>query len=235
MVSKSMSPHPTRTWCRWERSPFGRACNANNVTNNKIDSVMNLFMGLELCYKSNSFGGLHQKLYYICADMRQKLFLLAALLLFSFPLHAQWFVGGAVSFNNSQLNHTTNINFRPDIGYGFGKVNVGVVFLAEYYRFSEDNVTEWNLGISPYAQYYFWSSGILSLFLEGGVAFTRYITREEPYTRWVPYLTPGMEITLTDHWSVVGYLGRIGYDSFSKTVEIGVEMENFAVGVYYNF
>ena len=50
-----------------------------------------------------------------------------------------------------------------------------------------------------------------------------------------PYLSPGMEIVLTDHWSFLGTLGRLDYDSFTKSFGFSVDGSAFSAGLYYNF
>ena len=101
---------------------------------------------------------------YICCSMRQKVILFAALLLLTIPVHAQWVVGGSFSFRTSASNKTNDIVFRPDVSYSFGKVSVGATLTVDCYNFYDQHRTDWSLGITPYVQYYLWSSGVLSFF-----------------------------------------------------------------------
>lgn len=172
---------------------------------------------------------------YICCSMRQKVILLAALLLLALPVHAQWTLGGSFSFRASAQNQTSDITFRPDVSYSFGKVSVGATLTADLYNFHKEKRTEWTLGITPYVQYYLWSNDVLSIFLEGGIPYYRTVNTDDAYHRFAPYLSPGLEISITDHWSVIGYLGRLEYDTRYKTLQFSAEMDSFGVGVYYSF
>ena len=172
---------------------------------------------------------------YICCSMRQKVILFAALLLLTIPVHAQWVVGGSFSFRTSASNKTNDIVFRPDVSYSFGKVSVGATLTVDCYNFYDQHRTDWSLGITPYVQYYLWSSGVLSFFLEGGIPYYRTINTDNSSHRFAPYVSPGLEISITDHWSVIGYLGRLEYDTQFKTFQFSAEMDSFGVGVYYSF
>lgn len=167
--------------------------------------------------------------------MKNKMLLLAALLLLSVPAQAQWCIGGFVSFSHSWRNKTSDFSFKPDVSYGFGNVSVGASLILERYSFYDEGRYDMYFGLAPYVQYYYWSTGPLSLLVEGGVQFTRNIAPDSVYNRWEPYLTPGLEFSLSDHWSLVGYLGRLEYDSYSKTFRIGLDAASFTFGVYYGF
>lgn len=168
--------------------------------------------------------------------MHKKLITLAALLLFAIPLHAQLYVGGAVSVSHSGSNQTFSTSFRPDIGYSFGRFAAGVAFLAETYTSLEeggDKTT--NLSLAPYVEYHFWSSDNLSLYVEGGVGHSRFVGFESRYSRWTPYLGLGVSFALTDHWTLEGQLGRLEYDSYFRNTQFNWSGDALSVGLYYTF
>ena len=64
---------------------------------------------------------------------------------------------------------------------------------------------------------------------------SRYISTFTSYWRFVPYLSPGIDIALTDHWSFLGTVGRLDYDSYNQSIGFSVDGSAFSAGVYYTF
>ena len=73
------------------------------------------------------------------------------------------------------------------------------------------------------------------LYAEGGVDLTRNIYPDSVYNRAQFYLCPGIEYSLTDHWALMGSLGRLEYDTYSRAFALGLDAANFSFGVYYSF
>lgn len=170
--------------------------------------------------------------------MKKILLTLLAALLLSLPSNAQWFVGGFARFMYSHdSGNSFSLNLAPDIGYSFGTLSVGASVNAYFFRGIDAEIyrPEWRLGLSPYLQYYFLQGEHVSLFLEGGVEFSYYTASDSREMRWAPYVTPGLDISLNDHWSVIGYIGRLEYDSVTKSITLGSDMGSFGLGLYYLF
>ncbi len=167
--------------------------------------------------------------------MKRKLFLLVFTLLLALPLHAQWYVGGAAGVSANFKDHYYGIDLRPDVGYAFDKVSVGVALSISHIG-SQGEVSSRSLGLTPYVQYYVWSSEVLSIFLEGGCTYSWNSFQDmSPYHCWEPYLSPGLEISISDHWSAVGYIGKLGYDSYLRSIDFNLDASAFQVGLYYSF
>ena len=163
-----------------------------------------------------------------------------ALLGLSREASAQLYIGGSLtahaSFNNSR---SIAVSVAPDIGYGFGNWNVGTMFNAYTYHDQEEPGTSLRLSVTPYAEYYFFSAGPVSLFAEAGIGllFTNDISDEAPHGQFFynPYLAPGIEISLTDHFSVMCHLGRLEWNSEINDISLTMSGESLALGLYYSF
>ena len=170
--------------------------------------------------------------------MYKKLTILAALLLlFSLPLRAQFYLGGAASVAHSGSYKSLTMSLRPDVGYSFGQLSVGVAAVFETYHSNLDESNTTSFGFSPYLQYFVWSSGNFSFYLEGGVGYYRLTSSapEDSFTRWTPYLAPGISFAVTEHWSLEGQLGRLEYNSHLRNTEFSWMGDDVRVGLYYTF
>lgn len=153
------------------------------------------------------------------------------------PASAQWILGGAFSVSHTGRDKSTSIDFRPDISYSFGRISVGLSSTINFYHALQDgeNDQTWDLSFAPYLQYSFWSDDHFSVFLEGGVQYARFISKTNPNSRWVPYLSPGVEFSFNDHWSLVTYLGRLEYDSSVRRISFNAAFDTISAGLYYSF
>lgn len=169
--------------------------------------------------------------------MKQRLLLLTVLLLFALPLHAQWCLGGAFSINHTGRDKSTSLDFRPDVSYSFGRLSVGLSSTINLYSALTDGKKDQTLNFSftPYLQYTFWSKEPFSFFLEGGLEFARVINDVNTYSHWLPYLTPGVEFSLSEHWALVTYLGRLEYDSHIRRISFNAAFDSITAGLYYYF
>ena len=79
----------------------------------------------------------------------------------------------------------------------------------------------------------------MSLFAEAGIGFlfTNDLVDETPKGQLFvnPYLAPGIEISLTDHFSVMCHLGRLECNSEIKDISLTMSGESLALGLYYSF
>ena len=141
---------------------------------------------------------------------------------------AQFYVGGSFHVSTRLADERgTSFSISPDIGYSVGNWCLGSSI--EWFSTGEGDGP--GLTVNPYAEYFFWSSGPLSFFVEGGIGLT-----------WcggfscTPYLAPGISFNISDRWSVMGHIGRLGYDSLEKTLEFSTSAASaLALGLYYSF
>ena len=172
--------------------------------------------------------------------MQKKWFIFVVLLFLAIPAQAQWFVGGNVSLHANFEDKSAGVVLRPDVGYTFkNNIAVGANLIVDYFGYtpSESEKRESNItfGLAPYIQYYFVHIGKFSFYLDGGLEVSRYTSQDTAYWRFIPYISPGLEISLTEHWAFLGTLGRLEYDSFNQNVRFSLEGSAFSAGLYYNF
>ena len=167
---------------------------------------------------------------------------LLSLLLFSTASFGQVYVGGSVRFDTTFTeNGTTAIDIAPDIGYSFGRWSVGVC-LTSYTNFdSQKGLSNFQFGLEPYAEYYFPVNSFLSLFIEGGAGF-RWINfnlsgeyPEDTSFNFIPYFSPGIQIDLSKHWSLLAHLGRLEWNNMQKTITFSASGDSISMGLYYSF
>ena len=146
-----------------------------------------------------------------------------ALLGLSREASAQLYIGGSLTahagFNNSR---SISVSIAPDA-----------------YNSEDEPGTSLRLSVTPYAEYYFFSAGPVSLFAEAGIGFlfTNDLVDEAPKGQLFvnPYLAPGIEISLTDHFSVMCHLGRLEWNSEINDISLTMSGESLALGLYYSF
>ena len=154
--------------------------------------------------------------------------------------NAQWFVGGYVRMDSYISNEgVSTIDISPDVGYTFGRWSVGVAFNSYVSFYFGKSFTSYNIGADPYAEYYFPINDFLSFFIEGGLGLRYHKYVEEGfdygYFNFIPYAAPGIEFMLSDHWSILGHIGRLQWDNHQKNISFSAEGQALSMGLYYNF
>ena len=163
-----------------------------------------------------------------------------ALLGLSEQANAQLYVGGSVGFHAGFTDDRfTSFAVSPDIGYGLGDWNFGAILNINTYTNKADGLSSMRLGITPYAEYYIFSAGPVSLFAEAGIGllYAMYFNPEDPKNQFIynPYLAPGIEVSLTDNFSVMCHLGRLDWDSETRNLGFSLSGEALSLGLYYSF
>lgn len=167
--------------------------------------------------------------------MKKILITLVLCCMAAWQAHAQFCIGGHISFSGNTQDKQFSVDFRPDFSYTFGKFSAGVTLRFDFFNNSE-NVNQIGWGFSPYLQYYFWELGRVSLLVEGGAAVNHLnYNNDNPQWQFEPYVSPGLSIDLTDHWSVMGYLGRLSWDSLYHSWNFNLSPEGYSLAVYYSF
>lgn len=170
--------------------------------------------------------------------MKRLLLLFILLTAASLPeVKAQWYLGGSLSWNAQLDRKDFAIDVLPEVGYSLGDWSFGTVVTLYWSR--SDNSGEMssylNIGLAPYVEYYFYSTGPLSFFAEGGLDALYRASDPENRWRFVPYLAPGMEFRLADHWSMVAHLGRLEWDSVINSLAFNLFGNNLSLGLLYSF
>lgn len=136
-----------------------------------------------------------------------KKFLLIAVLavLGAVSAKAQVRLGGEVSvwYNNDTEN--TSYAFMPEIGY---KLNDRWEVGTEIGFTGHSNQSGLNFKMAPFARYTFLRAGMFSMFGEGGFAVA---TSKHRDTAFNIGLRPGIDVELSEHWSLEAHLGFLGF------------------------
>ena len=173
-----------------------------------------------------------------------KKFLLIALLAVSaVAAKAQVYVGGQVGFWHNDDAKTTNIIIAPEVGYTFNeKWSAGVALQYGHYKADEYKMDAFT--ISPYARYTYFKSGIVNLFVDGGVDFAVAKPKDgDSATGFGIGFKPGVSLNVTENVSFVAHFGFLGYqdadDELSDVVTKGFGFDfsgnKLEFGFYYNF
>jgi opacity protein-like surface antigen len=149
-----------------------------------------------------------------------------AVLLVSFTMNAQGYIGGEIGFshlkNNSDKSKTTTFVLKPDVGF---KVNdtwsIGATVGFEFARQKDDQnycVDANSLELSPYVRCNAFKAGIFTFFIDATASIITMKTDKnweedgtESYSGWSVGLCPGISVAITDNVSLVAHTGGIGY------------------------
>lgn len=167
---------------------------------------------------------------------------LMSLFLFSTASFGQVYVGGSVRFDTSfSENGSTSIDIAPDIGYSFGRWSVGVCLTSYTSLDGSGKLSSFQFGFDPYAEYYFPVNSFLSLFIEGGLGL-RWMNfnltgeyPEETNFNFIPYFSPGIQVELSEHWSLLAHIGRLEWNNMQKAITFSASGDAISMGLYYTF
>ena len=173
-----------------------------------------------------------------------KKFLLLSVVAFSaIAAKAQVYVGGEVGFWHNDDAKSTQVTISPEVGYTFNeKWSAGVALGFSHYKQDESKVTAF--AINPYARYTYYKTGIVNLFVDGGVDFTTAKPKDgDSATAFGIGFKPGVALNVTDNISFVAHFGFLGYqdadDELSSVINKGFGFDfssyNMSFGFYYNF
>ena len=155
-----------------------------------------------------------------------KKFLLLAVVAFSaIAAKAQVYVGGGVGVWLNDDAKSTQVTISPEVGYTFNeKWSAGVALGFSHYKQDESKVTAF--AINPYARYTYYKTGIVNLFVDGGVDFTTAKPKDgDSATAFGIGFKPGVALNVTDNISFVAHFGFLGYqdadDELSSVINKG--------------
>lgn len=118
---------------------------------------------------------------------------------------AQVRLGGEVAVWYNSDSENTSYTIMPEIGY---KLN-NQWEVGTHIGFSGNSDQEGlNFKLAPFARYTFLRAGIFSMFGEGGFAVA---TAKHKDTAFNIGLRPGIDVELSEHWSLEAHLGFLGF------------------------
>ena len=170
---------------------------------------------------------------YICADVMKpklhfimkKILVILALSLVALSAKAQVYVGGSLAFAGS--GNAAAFSIAPEAGYCFDDSMAAGLSLG--LGFGNGATT---LSIDPYFRYYFAEVGPVRFFGDAHFNFTHTMAGDASASTWGIGVRPGISVNLTDSWSIVAHVARLGYygGAFGFNLNTGS-----SIGVYYAF
>lgn len=127
-------------------------------------------------------------------------------------MNAQVYVGGTAGFwrNDKDDADETSFTIAPEIGYNLSeKWAIGAEFGYTYAK--DPSVKENTAFIAPYARYTYCETGIVRLFLDGGVGFASTKFDDKRTNGYEIGIKPGVAIKLNDKFSLITKVGFLGY------------------------
>lgn len=161
---------------------------------------------------------------------------------------AQLYVGGSVKAWRDGTEHVTTAAILPEIGYNLSdQWAVGTVIGWDHSHASDFNSNLFK--VEPYARFTYLKSGIVGLFIDGGVDLGFGKTKEngessDTAVTWGLGLKPGISLALTENFSFVAHFGFLGYKGANDAAKVAGHPDewglNFSgndlkIGFYYTF
>ncbi len=166
-------------------------------------------------------------------------------------MQAQVYVGGSFALEawsgqkSSKIGDKSETVFKlmPEIGYNLNdEWAIGTVIGYESDKVNGvQNTSESAFSIAPYARYTYLKSGKVSLFVDGGLAFTS--ASKADWTSISVGFQPGLAVSLTDKLSFVSHIAFIGWQQYNPDGDdnnvskfgLSLDASNISFGLYYNF
>ena len=156
---------------------------------------------------------------------------------------AQFYIGGSLGFWSNSWHYSrgiTSFNIAPDAGYSFNDrwaVGLAVGFDMDIYQKNHPYYpnNRYYFYAEPYARFNYFSTDRIKLFLDGVVGISLNHNGLEGFQ---VIIRPGIAINLTDHFSLDGTFGTLGFrqDYRNTNSGFGLDLTNsLEFGFYYSF
>jgi long-subunit fatty acid transport protein len=172
----------------------------------------------------------------------KKIFAVALVAMMALTANAQVYVGGSLGYNSSkessEASSENTITFAPEIGYNLSdkwSIGLGINFASS----ERNDFTTTSMGVDVYGRYNYLTTGIATLFVEGGVGFTAY--NHDGGNTFSIGVRPGISVALSEKLSLVAKTGVLGYSKNSDKAHggssfgISVDNSDLSLGLFYNF
>ena len=159
----------------------------------------------------------------------KKVLVILALSLMALTAKAQVYVGGGIAFAGAAANgeNVAAFSIAPEVGYQFDDNMAAGLSLG--LTFGEGATV---LAIDPYFRYFFAEVGPVRFFGDANFNFTNTSFEGASNSTWGVGIMPGLAVDLTDQWSLVAHVAKLGYygGAFQFALNSGATF-----GVYYAF
>ena len=159
----------------------------------------------------------------------KKVLVILALSLVALTAKAQVYVGGGIAFAGAAANGENVAVFAvaPEVGYQFDDNMAAGLSLG--LTFGEGTTV---FSIDPYFRYFFAEVGPVRFFGDANFNFTNTSAGGASASTWGVGVMPGLAVGLTDQWSIVAHVGKLGY--YGGAFQFGINSGS-TIGVYYAF
>jgi len=162
----------------------------------------------------------------------KKIVMLLFVVCAAMTVSAQVYVGGTAGFwrNDKDDADETSFTIAPEIGYNFNEKWALGAELGYTYAKDPDSKTN-TVFIAPYARYTYCETGIVRLFLDGGVGFASTKIADERVNGYEIGIKPGVAIKLNDTFSLITKVGFLGYRDDYYTPGFSGETSGFGLNL----
>lgn len=179
--------------------------------------------------------------------MKKFLPLLAAMFI-ALGAHAEGFhIGGNLGIWRNSTDKVTSVTITPEVAYSISdQWLVGTTIGYKYTGYDHSHNSSFVL--NPYGRYNYYKSGILGLFVDGGVDLALGRTawdggHSKTSAAFGIGFKPGISLDITPKFTFVAHLGFLGYQGCNKAAELGGFKKGFGFdfsngldfGLHYNF
>lgn len=200
----------------------------------------------------------------IPVENMKRLLLSCMMLASAFVANAQMWVGGALGYEH-EVDGPSTYSIAPTIGYDLSsKWAIGLEADYSFTNASRKSVTalsisdlkdkNWKVSVQPFVRYNCYQSGIVTIFLDGGIGYTYtrmlYDSHVETLSSAVKHeqtynsspksngmsvgIRPGVKIDVTPKLSVETHLGFFGYSLDKKSLNDLTDTKNTIHRVGFN-
>lgn len=179
----------------------------------------------------------------------KKLMMMIVALVAAMNVNAQVYVGGSVGFGSVKAgggSDESTYKIVPEIGYNLNDewaIGVGIGYQKGTCNFGNFSFTPSKAEVfvvNPYARYTFMKTGMVNLFMDGGLGFASY---KDAGSAFQIGISPGIALKATDKISLVAHVGFVGFETYSPKGDgessnafgLNLDGNNIMFGVYYNF
>ena len=164
--------------------------------------------------------------------MKKIIISLVVAALAAFSANAQWWAGGSIGYSYS--GGVNSVTFAPEVGY-----NINDSWTVAGALNFNTRGNDFSFTFTPYARFSFWQSGIVSLFVDGGLCggVNHDGIGNTSYAVFGLGARPGIALALNEKLCFVTHLGFLGWEMVGNNNSFGIGIDGNVVGVglYYCF
>jgi hypothetical protein len=156
--------------------------------------------------------------------MRKSALLLVSVAISLCASARQYYAGGSLGVWHSTTAGSTSVEVAPTFGVYFNNMNWSAGAVMRYKHDSVDGFTSNVFSIAPSVRYCYFSKGLLTAFVDGGVSYgvgkTKYDGQDYGNAvTWDAGFRPGLSIELAKNISIEAHVGFLGYQGANRVAD----------------